>query len=157
MAGVTALAGGILLGFLFGMPRTPTGNDEGSRKEGARGLDYRPSTNLEQVTDWLTKILVGVGLVELKELTGALGKLGRLVSCAVVPRVDGVGVLAELVVVVFATAGFLVSFLWTRVYYPAIQVGTDIGILEQLKVSSGTSRLSPNWRPHRPRPSRRRS
>jgi len=135
MAGVTALAGGILLGFLFGIPRTPTGSDDGSgsaRKEGAGGLDYRPSTNLEQVTDWLTKILVGVGLVELKQLSGALAKLGKLVSSTLVPPVEGVSVLAELVVIVFATVGFLVSFLWTRVYYPAIQVGTDIGILEQL-------------------------
>ena len=134
MVGVAAMAGGMLLGFLFGIPRT-TGNEDGSgstRKDGDRGLDYKPSTNLEQVTDWLTKILVGVGLVELKQVTGALGKLGTLVSLALVPPVPGVSVLAESVVMVFATVGFLASFLWTRVYYPAIQVGTDIGILEQL-------------------------
>jgi hypothetical protein len=134
MAGVTALSGGIFLGFLFGIPRTPGGNDDdgAGRKKGARELDYKPSTNLEQVSDWLTKILVGVGLVELKELKGALASVGALVSSAVDPGLRGVGVLTELVVVVFAAVGFLASFLWTRVYYPAIQVGTDIGILRQL-------------------------
>ena len=135
MAGVTALAAGILLGFLFGIPRTPNGDENGSsadRKEGGRGLDYRPSTNLEQVTDWLTKILVGVGLVELKQVGNALGRLGTLVSAALNPPLQGVNVLAECAVIVFACVGFLLSFLWTRVHYAAIQVGTDIGILEQL-------------------------
>ncbi|MGD0578194.1 MAG: hypothetical protein ABSC08_04635 [Bryobacteraceae bacterium] len=134
MAGVTALAGGILFGFLFGIPRAPTGSDDNgsARKDGARGLDYKPSTNLEQVSDWLTKILVGVGLVELNHLSGALVSAGKLVSSALDPNVAGVDVLTELVVIVFATVGFLASFLWTRVYYPAIQVGTDIGILGQL-------------------------
>jgi len=135
MAGVTALAAGILLGFLFGIPRTPNGDEDGTsagRREGVRGLDYRPSTNLEQVTDWLTKILVGVGLVELKQVGNALENLGNLVSSALIPPVPGVNVLAEFVVIVFACVGFLLSFLWTRVHYAAIQVGTDIGILEQL-------------------------
>jgi hypothetical protein len=64
-----AAAVGAFLGFLFGIP---TG-----LQEKALGLDepYGPNTNLEQISDWLTKILVGVGLVELGRAGPAVGKL----------------------------------------------------------------------------------
>ena len=56
-----ATAVGAFLGFLFGIPRTLQGNTTPGPDEIA---DYRPNTNLEQISDWLTKILVGVGLVK---------------------------------------------------------------------------------------------
>ena len=53
-AGAALLLGG-LAGFLFAFPRF-----------GAEGVksSYLPNTNLEQVSDWLTKIIVGIGLVQ---------------------------------------------------------------------------------------------
>src|SRR6266508_6277591 len=62
VAGGAFVAGG-LLGFLFGIPRSLAG-PEGSVDGAAAGGAYRPNTNLEQISDWLTKILVGVGLVQ---------------------------------------------------------------------------------------------
>src|SRR5215207_3296326 len=51
---------GALVGFLFGIPRR-------FQREGSDpalgGLVV--NTNLEQISDWLTKIIVGVGLVEI--------------------------------------------------------------------------------------------
>ena len=77
LAGACLLVGG-LLGFLFGVPRSARGIDHSTGKpEGAKGAtvdpattdgdasEYRPNTNLEEVSDWLTKILVGVGLTQL--------------------------------------------------------------------------------------------
>ena len=47
---------GGVLGFLFGIPRT----SEAAATRGVE-LQHLPNTNLEQISDWLTKVLIGVG------------------------------------------------------------------------------------------------
>jgi hypothetical protein len=84
---------------------------------------------LEQVADWLTKILVGVGLVELGTLGTALAKVGDQVAKAVTPAPTGTAVVTEVVIITFATIGFLASFLWTRIYYGGIQARADNDIV----------------------------
>jgi len=64
---------GVVIGFLFGLPRT--GAPEKGSEEGK--APYRANTNLKQISDWLTMILVGVGLVQLGTLRGSLGRLAR--------------------------------------------------------------------------------
>ena len=59
IAGAAAVVGGVV-GFLFGIPLTSK-----QRAAAANDSQYEPNTNLEQVSDWLTKIIVGVGLVQL--------------------------------------------------------------------------------------------
>lgn len=151
LVGTCALSVGGLLGFLFGIPRTPTfdapppeaaragapgaaaAGEAGAGGAAATGLTYQPSTNLEQVSDWLTKILIGVGLVEFDKAADALGRVGARVQRQVGPRVAGADVLTEAVIVVCAVVGFLASFLWTRIYYGAIQVGADSQALQMLR------------------------
>lgn len=64
VAGV-ALATGGMAGFLFGIPRSA------QEPQGSAGLpleqasEYKVNTNLEQISDWLTKIIVGIGLTQL--------------------------------------------------------------------------------------------
>ncbi len=70
VAGAASLAGGIV-GFLFGIPRTIQGT-----AAPAEGTQYQRYTNLEQVSDWLTKIIVGVGLVQLGRALPGLARLG---------------------------------------------------------------------------------
>src|SRR5690349_18031210 len=62
-----AFLGGALLGFLFGIPRllandaaAPPAPAVGGASEPPARSPYAPNTNLEQISDWLTKILVGV-------------------------------------------------------------------------------------------------
>lgn len=72
-----AAALGALGGFLFGVPkykRPIQGPD------GRRSVD--PNSNLEQVSDWLTKIIVGVGLVQFGDLIAAPGRLGNQLALA---------------------------------------------------------------------------
>jgi hypothetical protein len=40
------------------------------------------NTNLEQVSDWLTKILIGAGLAELTSIPGGLDQCGGYVAPA---------------------------------------------------------------------------
>lgn len=134
LIGTATLSVGGLLGFLFGIPRTTRprsadvpGSDDGRREMTA--TPYEPSNNLEQVADWLTKILVGVGLVELGTLGGALAKVGDQVAKSVTPTPTGTAVVTEVIIIIFATIGFLASFLWTRIYYGGIQARADSDIV----------------------------
>jgi len=97
--------GGALLGFLFGIPKSTAKATDGS---------YQPNTNLEEISDWLTKILVGVGLVQLGRATKALGKFAKVLAPAFGGRAASAG-FGLAVVVYFAVCGFLLSYLWTRI------------------------------------------
>ena len=109
LSGASLLIGG-LVGFLFGIPRSLQ-NDNDEAEGGDRR--YRANTNLEQISDWLTKILVGVGLTQIGELPGFLGAIARSWR---VPL--GNTALAEhfalVVVIYFVTCGFLIGYLGTR-------------------------------------------
>jgi hypothetical protein len=134
LIGTATLSVGGLLGFLFGIPRTtrPRSSEAPGSDDGRRDMTatpYEPSNNLEQVADWLTKILVGVGLVELGTLGGALAKIGDQVAKAVIPTPNGTSVVTQVIIITFATIGFLASFLWTRIYYGGIQARADNDIV----------------------------
>lgn len=114
-----AAAAGVMLGFLFGIPLSPAVKD-GDERDGR----YRANTSLEQISDWLTKILVGVGLVELQSI---LPKLGELVDTAA-SGMGGSGakpVVAGLLVVSFAV-GFVMAYLVTRTTLPRLLSDSDV-------------------------------
>lgn len=142
MVGAGALSMGALLGFLFGIPRILTRDGEqgttslstpATGSPDAQALLYRPSTNLEQVSDWLTKILIGVGLVEIDKASGALARVGRRVQEQAGAQLPWADMLTQAVIVVLAVLGFLASFLWTRIYYGAIQAGADSQAIQALR------------------------
>lgn len=123
MVGTAALAVGALVGFLFGIPRGPADATESAAP--ATPNDYRPSNSLEQVSEWLTKILVGAGLVQLTQIKTALHSLGGAVTGSLSAPPPGTGLVSQLVAVVFVVYGFLMSFLWTRLYYSQLQTYFD--------------------------------
>lgn len=110
LSGAALLAGG-LTGFLFGIPRRVQ-ETEGA---GSDGRLYGANTNLEQISDWLTKILVGVGLTQLGEIGTALNAIGEWGG-------KGLGgfpsapAFAVGLVMYFAITGFLIAYLWTRLF-----------------------------------------
>jgi hypothetical protein len=112
VAGGATLIGG-LIGFLFGLPRkvsatrtatTTTGDDD----------SYDANTNLEQISDWLTKILLGAGLTQAGSIVHYIGNLAELAgkNLPYVPAESTI-ILAEFAY--FSVAGFLAFYLWTRV------------------------------------------
>ncbi len=72
LVAATAMASGALLGFLFGIPRSLQADRDATREDSA---PLSQNTNLEQISDWLTKILVGVGLVQFGAIGSAAGRL----------------------------------------------------------------------------------
>jgi hypothetical protein len=119
---LTSLGLGGATGFLFGIPHTKNGDTAANQLDG-QGHAV-PSTSLEQVSDWLTKIIIGVGLVELSKLRVHLSALGVAVNRAVDNDLTR-SIVPQLLVVVFAVLGFLAVYIWTRIYYGGIQSQAD--------------------------------
>jgi hypothetical protein len=68
LTAIAALVSGCLIGFLFGLPQL-------SKSSSAQNGRYSPSPNLPEVSDWLTKLLLGAGLVQLTHLGAPVGAL----------------------------------------------------------------------------------
>jgi hypothetical protein len=109
VAGSSGAVGGIV-GFLFGIPRSP-------QETSGANTQYQANTNLEQVSDWLTKILVGVGLVQLARAPSGIGRLADdlKVPLGDLPSSAGFGLA---LVIGFAILGFLFLYLWARIALP---------------------------------------
>jgi hypothetical protein len=103
---------GCLTGFLFGIPRTPHAGEVSPGEK----MPFQPNTNLEQISDWLTKILVGVGLTQLSKIPGKLWNLAQTLSAAMGEFPSSPSFVLALLGF-FLTAGFFAGYLWTRIYF----------------------------------------
>jgi hypothetical protein len=130
------LACGSLLGFLFGIPRAGLANGKeggkaGSGKDGRDGEGddtprNRPNTNLEEVSDWLTKILVGLTLVNLGELRTQLHGLAASAAAGLRhPAGEFEKSAALALIVFFTTMGFLAGYLYTRLVLQKLITDAD--------------------------------
>jgi hypothetical protein len=112
MTGAAAFGVGALAGFLFGIPRALAQPPiVGQTADG--GTQYGPNTNLEQISDWLTKILVGVGLVQIGQLGTAVDKLADGPAESLGSNGHSVAVM---LLISFFIVGFLSGYLYTRLH-----------------------------------------
>ena len=140
---------GMLLGFLFGIPRTlPSGTvnmappeDRGNGKSRATddtsaapgNADTNAATssntlflgtptpmeinsNLVEVSDWLTKIIVGVGLIELKSLPGSARSMAAFIAPSLATDTPTAMAVVGGIMLFFSVHGFLIGYLLTRIY-----------------------------------------
>jgi hypothetical protein len=92
----------------------------------------RANTNLEQISDWLTKILVGVSLTQIPAIGDAAGVLISEVAAGMTPSL-AVGEdpppearsIAGGIIVYFLAIGFLMGFIVTRTSLPKIFAQAD--------------------------------
>jgi len=129
---------GFIVGFLFGFPRTiaqpvsiagaPAAGyvDEKQSTDIAVSVESRRrasrlavNTNLEQVSDWITKTIVGVGLVELRSLPRRFGELATYASSTLGRPITGSAsdAAAAALIAYFAVLGFLGGYLITRMFF----------------------------------------
>jgi len=125
---------GWLLGLLFGIPRTlarpqpaplaeKAGGTDGSGKENAApaqtgaapAATSRVNTNLEDISDWLTKTLVGVGLTQLYFVPHYVWQSAAKISTAAgLGDSTGGQTLFLSLFLFFAPAGFWLGYVGTR-------------------------------------------
>jgi hypothetical protein len=118
IACASAMVGG-LLGFLFGIPHTLQEEPKTTNSTG-----YRANTNLEQISDWLTKILVGVGLTQLNEMPTLMKKVSAFLAGGFGGHDSGA--IALTILVFFTVCGFLFAFLWTRLFLAGEFLNADV-------------------------------
>jgi hypothetical protein len=115
-----ALLVGCFIGFLFGIPRTLQQNIDNQRESQPTSahpysVAYRPNTNLEQISDWLTKILVGVSLTQISSIPLRFKQISAFMAAGL-GNFGSSGVFAITLLIFFSICGFLAGYLWTRLY-----------------------------------------
>lgn len=135
---------GTLAGFLFAIPRVlqasppksnASGTSDASDASGAFSsgngshlpierkvnTDYQLAinTNLEEISDWLTKIIIGTTLIQLKDIPDQIVSLADLLTSNMPKNIDHRGY-ATAIIVVFSVLGFLFGYLVTRLYIQRI-------------------------------------
>jgi hypothetical protein len=105
---VSAAAGifGVLIGFLFALPRTTV--------DSSRPGPLSTNTNLDQVSDWLTKILIGLGLVQIGKLASGIDSLAETIAPGLGGAADS-KTFALGLLVYWLIEGFLIGYLGTRI------------------------------------------
>lgn len=114
------LVAGAILGFIFSVPKIISGNPgpqpEASLDSTSIKRTIEQNNNLTQVSDWLTKVLIGAGLVELKEIPGfvlhvaeVMGEGVRSVSTKL-PAHDSATLISAAVILYFTCWGFISGY-----------------------------------------------
>lgn len=96
------------------MPRSEA--QAGSTPSRARLTD---NTNLEDVSDWLTKILIGIGIAEFDDIVTYLGEIGDLVGQGMGGEglASGNKIIAVSSILYGFVCGFLFYYFWARVSF----------------------------------------
>ena len=112
------LLGGMIVGFLFGIPRQVALSKNKDSKDSTQQDDtyYNDNTNLEDISDWLTKIIVGVSLVEFTRIVRyidlAAKNLGESFICI---ESQPAYIMGYGTIVFYASCGLVCGYLWTRI------------------------------------------
>jgi len=119
-------------GFLFAVPRLLSEGSEAQTAAGAQGPAggsaastrlLRSNTNLERISDWLTTMLVGVGLSQVGSINAALNGFRLFIAqnARVFPDAHGgfsagtLPAVAPMILIFGIVAGFLALYLYTRI------------------------------------------
>lgn len=105
LLGLAAAGGGGVIGFVFGVPRV--------RADAHPATAFLHNSNLEQISDWLTKIIIGATLVQIKEIADGLGRISLYIGNEI--GRTGSGTVAAAVIVFSFFAGFMWAYLWMSV------------------------------------------
>ncbi|MBA4067996.1 MAG: hypothetical protein C0501_30690 [Isosphaera sp.] len=118
-AGACFAVGG-LVGFLFGIPRTgrrvPVAGSAGTA---AAPPAVRANTNLEEVSDWVTKILIGVTLTQYEQFRLRFREAAETFARALGGEPSDYGY-ASAVMVGFSVGGWLFGYLLTLSSTPVL-------------------------------------
>ena len=137
-----SLLTGALFGFLFGIPRsqpgvipqltgaaksppnaaTAAGNPTSTvASDGIADLPstrrpaFEVNTNLEQISDWLTKIIVGLGLINLEKFPAYLRNLASYFAGSL-GNVEAHDSVVLALIILYFVSGFLLGYLLTRLF-----------------------------------------
>ncbi len=112
---------GWLIGFLFGIPRTV--NDVSENKNSHNEIKYRINTNLESISDWLTKIIIGVGISQFNNIKNYLMDISNYFSMSM--KINNLNPLITTVIIYFSIIGFFSGYFSTRLILSGALIEAD--------------------------------
>jgi hypothetical protein len=117
--GLTSVIIGGFFGFLFGIPRHHATQTNQIGETTPPTLPDRENTNLYDISDWITKIIVGIGLVELTNVSTNFESLVNFLSSDLhLPS----RAICGLVIVGSFVIGFFMSYFWARIDFTHLLV-----------------------------------
>ena len=110
---------GAIFGFLFGIPKILQNQRPVIKEEESGTAEYRQqvNTNLTEISDWLTKIIVGLGLINLNTIPVYLSSAADILARSLNPAHADMNKAFSLALIVsYLILGFLYSYLSTRLF-----------------------------------------
>jgi hypothetical protein len=142
LAGLSATATGAAFGLLFGLPistRVTVVNQSGENSEAARPRNdwFSDNTSMEQIADWLTKIIVGLTLTQWSTIEIQFNRVSAAVTLAMTgpqsaaARGDAGMVVGGVIVGAYFVLGFLLAYIWCRRYLSAELAAGRVDLLKE--------------------------
>lgn len=141
---LACLACGAAIGFLFGIPKILQA-DKPAVPEQPTGSSYRQqvNTNLEQISDWLTKIIVGLGLINLKSIPPNLNRIAEVLTASTGTGNENTA-FALALILYFSIIGFLFGYVSTRLFLAGAFSRADQYAAAIIEVEARERELAPN-------------
>lgn len=114
---------GGFFGFIFGMPKYVKSDSKKS------DVKWDENTNLQEISDWATKIIVGIGLIQARSIARYVDSFSNKLS------ID-IGVSHEILDVIicgFFVVGFFSSYFWARLEFSNMINGGYQKQLDEMK------------------------
>jgi len=115
-----SLAGGAAIGFLFGFPRSEKYrfNKAVDSNHTSNPYSYSDNTNLEEVSDWLTKIIVGLSLIKANTILGWLhqsaNSIASVYTCCSFCNKFPFYVFGYCIIIIYFFSGAGLFYVWAR-------------------------------------------
>ena len=151
---LASLSFGILIGFLFGIPKVLQNNTiskevsvpaNSAAVTGNESLNYRqqPNTNLTEISDWLTKIIVGLGLINLKKFPLYVKQVAGWMATGINPRYPSDEIAFCIAMISgFTILGFLFGYLTTRLFLAGAFYRADTSHIDTLISQSNENKAA---------------
>jgi hypothetical protein len=137
-----------VIGMLFGVPkrrsdpRSVAQQEPGGGRPDAINAALELNPNLEQISDWATKMITGVTLVSAKSIPSYCHRAGVYVGYSLAKTADmNAASVGSLIAILFSGVGFLSGYVFTSTYFTRI---LDMTVRTLNSAESIVAELTPN-------------
>jgi len=124
---------GCVIGFIFAIPKSFQNNQSPITvdKDGKPALTsnpaYKDNTSIEEISDWITKIIVGLSLTQFNRIQEMVAEAAKNIHLTLQQAYCLKGncdvnffVFSYTLIIVYTIAGLACGYLWTRIEFPKV-------------------------------------
>jgi uncharacterized integral membrane protein len=129
---------GFLVGFIFGIPRSIRFRFDKTKNKLSNSEDsesyFADNTNLEEISDWITKIIVGLTLIQWRTILYYLENSAKTIANSYPKSHLNLYVFSYSLIVFFSGLGFFGGYFWARTLFGSILIQSKNEEQEKLKL-----------------------